>query len=121
MSKDLNLEKLKEILSVETDEETAKDNFKLISEWEKGLTENAAYIKWQNNPVTQMISKKAQAAYQDASVQLAVDRNLTEDARNRLYATQDASLLILSWTDKDAKSTIVQLQEQIKHALRAVS
>ena len=90
-------------------------------EWEQSLIQNQAYLKWQQQDITQNILREVKSAYQDASVQLALTRNLTEAQRNKLYATQDACLFIINIMAKDAKSMLEQLQKEIRYAIRAVS
>jgi hypothetical protein len=115
------LELAKEVFLTGVDEEDLQQNKDQIDEWHRSLIENKAYLKWQNSDITRMISKQARDSYQDASLSLARRRDLTEQDRIKLYATQDACAFILSLTEKDAKGSLEQLGEQIRHALRAVS
>ena len=120
MSIEKDLEKVKEIFLIdEIDEETKKQNLEDITEWEKELVENKAYLEWQNSDITRMISKQAKKSYADASYTLAKRRDLTDIQRNQLFATQDACLFILSITEKDAKSNLEQLNSQIRHVLNS--
>ncbi len=119
MEKDL--EKARQIFLTDVDEETRGDNAKRLLEWEQSLIKNSAYLKWQQQDITQNILQEVKSAYQDASVQLALTRDLTEIQRNKLYATQDACMFIIGIMAKDAKSTLEQLQKEIRFAVRAVS
>lgn len=119
MNKDL--EKARQIFLTDVDEETREDNAKRLFEWEQSLIQNQAYLKWQQQDITQNILREVKSAYQDASVQLALTRDLTEAQRNRLYATQDACLFMINIMAKDAKSTLEQLQKEIRYAVRAIS
>ncbi len=116
-----DLEKARQIFLTDVDEETLADNAKRLSEWEQSLAQNGALLKWQQQDITHQILQEAKKSYQDASMQLALTRDLTEPQRNKLYATQDACMFMLSIMSKDAKSTIEQLQKEIRYAVRAVS
>lgn len=114
------LEEAKRVFLTDVDEEDAKENLERLQSWEKELRDNASYAQWQANDVTRSIAKQAREAYQDASMQLALNRELDDEQRMSLWAKQDACAFILSLTDKDAKTTLAQLQTQIRNALRAV-
>lgn len=121
MSIETDLEKVREIFLTEVDEETLRQNKEDIDAWNQALVENRAYLEWQNADITRSISFQAQESYKDASMSLALKRDLTETQRNKLYAVQDACTFILSLTDKNAKESLGQLSKQIKQALRVVS
>ncbi len=118
---DKDLEKARAIFLTDVDEETREDNAKRLFEWEQSIAQNSAYLKWQQQDITQNVLQEVKNAYQDASVQLALTRDLTEAQRNKLYATQDACLFMINLMAKDAKSTLEQVQKEIRYAVRAVS
>lgn len=121
MSIEKDLEQVREIFLTEVDEETLKQNKEEIDSWNQSLIENKAYLEWQSSDITRSISRQAQESYKDASMSLALKRDLTDIDRNKLYAVQDACTFILSLTDKNAKESLEQLSKQIKQALRVVS
>ena len=116
-----DLEKARQIFLTDVDEETLADNAKRLSEWEQSLAQNGALLKWQQQDITQQILQEVRKSYQDASMQLALNRSLTEEQRNKLFATQDACLFMINIMAKDAKSSLEQLQKEIRYAVRAVS
>lgn len=111
----------KDIFLTDVDEELFKENTEIINAWETELTNSENYLNWQGHTVTQQISQQAKKAYRDASAQLSFKRDLTETQRNKLYATQDACSFILSLTEKDVKTTIFSLREDIKKGIQNFS
>lgn len=118
---DKDLEKAREIFLTDVDEEDRAENIERLSSWEQSLAVNGALLKWQQQDITQQILQEVRKSYQDASMQLALSRGLTEAQRNKLYATQDACLFMLNVMDKDAKSAIDQIRKEIRYAVRATS
>lgn len=115
------LEQARQVFLTDIDEEDAADNLERINAWEKSLIENQAFLKWQNQDITKQILDQAKKAYQDASVTLSFNRDLDDVQRNKLYATQDACMFMIGLMAKDAKSTVEQVQREIREALKAVS
>jgi len=115
------LEKVKEVFLNVEDPETVEDNRKLIAEWEQGILENQAYASWQDHDITRRVSAQTRQTYIDAAIQLANNRSLTSDQREKLWARQDAMLFILSLTEKDAKGELEQISAEIRRALNATN
>jgi len=115
------LDKLKaKFLASDVDEETRTANEEDIRAWEQALIQSEAFIGWRDHDITRQIVGKAKESYKDFAFQLMQNRNLTETQRLSLFARQDACTFILSLTEIDAKSTIVQIHKDIRHALNAV-
>lgn len=111
----------KDIFLTDVDEELLKENTEIINAWETELTSSENYLDWQGHDITRHISQQAKESYRAASAQLSFTRDLTEAQRNKLYATQDACSFILSLTEKDVKTTIFSLREDIKRGIQNFS
>ena len=116
MSDDLS--KLREIYVAEdVDVETRTDNLAVIAEWEKKLVECDDFSSWQEHDVTKNIIAQAKKAYLDHSLLLARSRDLTESARQSLWAKQDAMLWLISVGSRDVRSEIASINREIARAL----
>ena len=115
------LEQAKEVFLTDVDEETYKENIAKITEWERNLMRNRAYLSWRSQDITQEINKMARNAYREHALALASNRSLTDDQRTSLYAKQDACLFLLSLTDQDAKSALDSVLREIRHALNVTT
>lgn len=116
------LEELRNIyLSEDVDEESRKDNEELIRAWEKSLFDNQSFAEWQDSDVTRSISKKARETYRDIALQLATNRDMTQERRLSCWARQDAMLWLISIIARDAKSELEQIKKEITHALNVTS
>jgi len=115
------LDKVKDIFLSDVDEETLVENQRKIQEWESELRKNNAYMAWREHGITGELNKMVRGAYRDHAMQLATNRNLTEQQRETLWAKQDACLFILSLTDKDAKTSLDSVLREIKHAVNATN
>lgn len=113
------LEQLREIFTTDVDAETRTENERQIAEWEQDLTQNRAFSEWQQLDITRQILKQASDTYKDASMALALRRDLTDTQRVHLWAKQDASAWLISIIDVDARGRIAEIEKQIRVALRA--
>jgi len=113
------LEKLREILLTEVDEETRQENEEQIRRWEEELQQHEGLASWQSHDVSKLIADKARKAYLDASMILATRRDHPEDFRVQMWAKQDAAMWLLSILTGDAKGQIERLQRDIRNALNA--
>lgn len=116
-----DLEKIREIFLTEVDEETRLDNEQKIIEWETGLRENEAIANWREHDVTQSIIAKARESYKDAAILLALDRRLSNEVREKLWAKQDAYLFLLSLMDTDAQGELQRIHTEIRQALNVTN
>jgi hypothetical protein len=115
---DKDLEKIKEIfLSSDVDQESYEENLKQINEWEQGMRQSEDFISWQENDVTKQIIARAKESYKTISMQLILNRELSERDRFSIYAKQDAITWLISLVAKDAKNELETIQNQIKAAL----
>jgi hypothetical protein len=114
------IEQAKEVFLTGVDEDTRKENLADITNWEQSILENQAYIDWQAHDITKSIVRQVKETYLDASVQLSKLRVLSEDNRNKLYATQDACIFILSLTERDAKAELESLENDVRKKIRQV-
>jgi hypothetical protein len=113
-----DIEKLREIYVAEdVDVETRTDNLAVIAEWEKRLRELEGFSRWQGHEVTQEILAKAKKAYIDHSLLLASSRDLTDTARQSLWAKQDAVMWLISIISEDAKGEIANINALVARAL----
>ena len=115
------LEEVRKIFLTDVDEETRLDNEKTIIEWETGLRENEAIAEWREHDITKKIALQAKQSYKDHAMQLALDRRISQETREALWAKQDACLFILSLTEIDAKGAIERIHNEIKTALNATN
>lgn len=119
MAIEKDLEKLKEIfLSGDIDSEDYEDNLKLISSWELDLRANEEFAGWQTSDITKSIITQAKESYKNNAVLLMTNRELTEKARESIWAKQDAMIFLLSLVEKDTKSAIGQIHREIRQALK---
>jgi len=116
-----DLERIREIFLTEVDDETRLDNESKIIEWEKDMRENEALADWREHDITKSIAAQTKESYKDISVQLALNRNLTEEQRRSMWGKQDACLFILSFTEIDAQGKLDQIHDEIKIALNATN
>lgn len=114
-----DLDQVKNIFLADVDEETRADNELKIREWEQALIENEAFLSWQEHDITKVIILQVRKAYKEISLNLAVNRGLTEAQRMSSWAKQDACLFLLGLAEKDAKGTLEQVTKEIKTALNA--
>lgn len=114
---DKKIEEARKLFLTDVDPDTKQENLEELQRWEKELNENTAMSKWQNSDITKQVNRKATESYKDASLQLAFNRDLTPEQRNKLYATQDACLFILGLTSRDTKQVLEQLEKQITYAI----
>lgn len=114
-----DIEKAREIFLTDVDEDTKQDNLARIEEWEQGLIENMAYASWEAHDITLKVVEKAMETYKEASLTLALNRDLTEEQRYSFYAKQDAALWLVSLCKTGAVENIKRIQSEIRHALRA--
>lgn len=115
------LEKAREIFLSGVDPETLEENKQILSEWERGVRQNQAYLQWKGHNITQEINKMVKEAYKDFAVILSERRDLTDEQRMSLWAKQDACLFILNLTNKDAKSELEGILRDIRKALTVTS
>lgn len=115
-----DLEQLREKFLTDVDDETRADNEQKIKEYEKLILENESLLSWQEHEITRNLAQMAKDSYKHASLILAQRRDLTELERNKYWVMQDAALLILSLTEKDARGAIRQVQVEIKNALSVI-
>ncbi len=114
------LEQLKKIyLSADIDSEDYEENLGLISEWERDITENENLKSWQEHDVTKKILEQAEESYVELSTQLAVNRTLTDEMRQSIWAKQDAMLWIIRLGAGDAKAALQSIKKKIKVAINA--
>lgn len=112
------LEKIRtQFLADDIDQEDRVENERILKDWEEGLTKNQAYFEWQQSDITQDINKQVRASYKEFALILSNNRNLTQEERVSLWGKQDACVFLLSLTDKDARGTLEQLNNEIKRAL----
>lgn len=111
----------REVFLIGVDEDTRKENLADITAWEKSIVENKAYIDWQAHDITKSIARKVKEVYVEASLQLVNTRLLNEQAKGKLYATQDACIVILSLIERDAKSELESLQNDIRKRIRQMA
>lgn len=116
-----DLDKVRELFLTEVDEETRLDNEQKIIEWETGLRTNESIAEWREHDITKMILAKARESYKDAALILALDRRLSTEIRERLWAKQDAYLFLLSLMDIDAQGELQRIQSEIRQALNATN
>lgn len=113
-----DLEKLKKIyLATDIDSDDYEDNLKQITEWESSLRQNEDFGSWQSSDVTKSVILQAKKAYKDHAMRLVEDRTLTEMQRQSIWAKQDACVFLLSLVEKDVKSALAQINNEIKQAL----
>jgi hypothetical protein len=113
------LEDLRAFFLTDVDPETRADNEQRIKDWEQSLRVNRAFAEWQALDITQDILRQAKQTYLEASTALATNRALTDDQRARFWASQDASLWIVSLISKDAAAEIATIESEVRHALSA--
>lgn len=113
------LDEVRKIFLTEVDEETRLDNEQKIIEWETGLRENEAMADWRDHDITKKIAQQAKQTYKELSMQLATNRNLTDEQRRSFWGRQDACLFILSLIEVDAKGAIERIHNEIKTAIAA--
>lgn len=115
---DDELEKLRKIYLADTlDEDERAENEQTLREWSKALRENKALATWQTHDVTRRITKQTKQAYKDMAVQLATNRNLTQDERTSIWAKQDAMQWLLSILDTNAAESLAVLESEVKQAV----
>lgn len=113
-----DIEKLKGIfLDNSVDEETYDENLKQITDWENLLSENEAYISWQEHDITKEIIKKTRETHRIFADKLSNDRTLTTEQRNGIFAKQDALMWIINLASRNAKGENQQIKANIKQAL----
>lgn len=116
------LQKAKELFLTDVDEETYQENLAKITDWEKTLVENEAYLSWQEHPITQKILKKAKESYIDSVITLGRNmRNLDEKQIGKLISVQDSCLWIILVASEDAKTQLDMVKEEITRALNATN
>lgn len=115
------LEQVREIWLTDVDEETRLDNEKKIAEWDAGLRENEAIANWREHDITQQVARQAKETYKELSMQLGINRALTDEQRRTLWGRQDACLFILSLTEIDAQGALERIHAEIKQALHATN
>jgi len=111
------IEEARQIFLTDADEETLKDNLDKIREWEQTLRTNTAFAQWQESDISKILVKEFRSTYKDASLRLAETRTLTEAERASLWATKDASLMVISIMSRDAKSEIEIVHKEVERAL----
>ena len=117
-----DLEKVREIfLANDVDDETRADNERQIAEWERDLRESEALAEWRESDITKKIAAQARATYRDVSMQLALNRTLTDEQRRVFWAKQDACLFIISITEPNAKDRLQQIHLEIKTVLNGTN
>jgi hypothetical protein len=104
-------------LAPDIDEEDREDNLKALAEWEHDLEQNKHLADWQQHEITRQIVVKAREAYKDASMVLALRRDLTDTQRNLLWAKQDAAEWIISLGAGKPQEELQRIETEIKAAL----
>lgn len=104
-------------LGEDVDEETRADNIAKIAEWEEAIRTNKAFDQWQNSDISRSIVAQVKSAYREFGLQLAMNRQLTETQRITLWTKQDACIFLIELLEKDAKSVLARVDEEIKQAI----
>lgn len=117
------LEKLQEIFNADTemDEETREDNQKAIDEWAAQLVAFDDYEGWKNHPVTQSILKRAKETYVDSGVAIMNGRGFSNEARQALWAKQDAMLWFISIASRNVDLERKEVESRIRAVLDSIS
>lgn len=115
------LDEVRKLFLSEVDEETRVENEQKIEEWQTGLRTNEVMAEWRDHDITREIANRTKESYKDISLQLALNRSLTQEQRHTLWGRQDACLFILSLTEVDARGRIKQIHKDIKAALAATN
>ena len=116
-----DLDKVRELFLTEVDDETRLDNEQKILEWETALQTNEAIAEWREHDITKMLIARARESYKDVALMLAVDRRLSTETREKLWAKQDAYLFLLSLMDIDAQAELQRIHSEIRQALNATN
>lgn len=116
-----DLEKIREIFLTEVDEETRLDNERQIIEWETSLRENEAIAEWRDHDITKKLALQAKESYKECAMQLGLDRRISTETRERLWAKQDACLFLLSLIEVDATGALERIRHEIRNALNATN
>lgn len=116
-----DIERAREIFLTDVDADTYTENLERITEWERMIRTNEAYLMWRDHPVTKDIAQKARDTYKDIAITLAENRALTEEQRKTLYAKQDACMFMLSLTDRDARGTLENVLRDVRHAINVTT
>lgn len=113
------IEKVRKIFLTDVDEETAKENLEKINDWERGISENRAFLQWQELEITQRIYTKAKETYIEIGVKLSNDRRISNDERTSLWARQDAAHWIMNLISKDSRAELEAIDREIRNVINA--
>ena len=115
-----NIELIKKVfVDQEPDESERIDNAQRIEEWSKILIENENLLSWQQHEYTQTIYKEFRKEYKYIGLQLATDRDMTQEQRQSLWHKQDALILMMSLmkSDRNPQQEINAIELEIKAAI----